>query len=198
MSDKKTPDTTPTPKKVEKVKTTKPKISTKAIQEKSKPAPEPKKDTWQPVNDGPDGFALAEERAPWLKWGLSILLLSIIAIAAIWLISAISSPENLPSNPVTIGENQQTEPDEKPQSADDAAWVKALEADTLDAYRAYLSEFPDGKHKDKAQAEIDKYDDDQMIYDEEINVEENDYYNANATKNLETIPFCFFRTQVRN
>jgi len=57
-------------------------------------------------------------------------------------------------------EQTQAEPEKEPVKigADDAAWVKALEKDSLEGYREYLEAFPKGKHAEAAQSEIDAYD----------------------------------------
>ncbi|NNE59048.1 MAG: formylglycine-generating enzyme family protein [Hellea sp.] len=117
-------------------------------------------DDWTPVGDGePDGFNLGAERAPWVKWILSLLLLGVVAVAAVWLISTVITPDKLPQKRIELPGNEKSEAEQKPpKTADDEAWVRALEKDTLEGYREYLTEFPDGRHKDKAQEAINVYD----------------------------------------
>ena len=131
-----------------------------------------KKDSWQPINDGgnagPSGsaggtYSPGDERKPWVKWILSVLLLALIAIAALWLISQVVTPKDLDNNRARVelptGSNNVTEEEKvPPKSADEQAWIDALEKDTLEGYREYLAAFPNGRYKDKAQEEIDVYD----------------------------------------
>jgi formylglycine-generating enzyme required for sulfatase activity len=100
-------------------------------------------------------FMVREERAPWGRWLAGAAALGLVAAGALWLASKVVVPRDLP-----MQEQAQAEPEkEAPKiGADDAAWTRALEKDTLEGYREYLEAFPDGKHKEKAQAEIDAYD----------------------------------------
>ena len=100
-------------------------------------------------------FKVREERAPWGRWILGIIFLGLVVAGALWLASKVVVPRDLP-----VFEQTQVEPEEEAPKigADDAAWVKALEKDTLEGYREYLEAFPKGKHADDAQAEIDVYD----------------------------------------
>jgi len=68
------------------------------------------------------------------------------------------TPSDLPNKPVAEQKVEEPKTPVVKKSSDDEAWVKALEKDTLEGYREYLTLFPDGKHKEDAQAEIDKYD----------------------------------------
>ena len=113
---------------------------------------------WKPP--APEGnYDIQSERAPWGRWLASGLLIATIIIGAGWLVSKVVVPGELPNQPTAEApeETKPTEPVVK-KSSDDEAWVKALEKDTLEGYREYLELFPEGKHKDDAQAEIDKYD----------------------------------------
>ena len=109
---------------------------------------------WQAPHER-EGFAVQEERAPWGRWIVGLIALALVIGGAIWLASKVVVPKDLPA-----AEQVQTEPEETAPKigADDAAWVTALEKDTLEGYREYLSAFPKGKHADDAQAEIDAYD----------------------------------------
>ncbi len=111
---------------------------------------------WEPPKPEYDVRA---ERAPWGRWIFSALLIGAIVISAIWLIRQTIVPDPA-NNPGRIDLPVAEKPDETQptRTADDEAWARALEKDTLEGYREYLAEFPEGKHKDKAQAEIDAYD----------------------------------------
>ena len=114
-----------------------------------------KNSDWQPPHER-DEFTIREERAPWGRWLLGLIVLGLVIAGALWLASKVVVPKDLPT-----AEQPAEEPKEeaKPKiGADDAAWVKALEKDTLEGYREYLAAFPKGKHADSAQAEIDAYD----------------------------------------
>ena len=114
---------------------------------------------WKPpVSDGND-YSISSERAPWVRWLFAALIIGTIIVGAGWLISKVVVPSELPNQPTVVVDDT-PEPD-KPvikKSSDDEAWVKALEKDTLEGYREYLTLFPEGKHKEDAQKEIDKYD----------------------------------------
>ena len=88
-----------------------------------------------------DEFTIREERAPWGRWLLGLIVLGIVIAGALWLASKVVVPRDLP-----VAEKPTEEPeDTKPKiGADDAAWVKALEKDTLEGYREYLTAFPNG------------------------------------------------------
>ena len=109
---------------------------------------------WKPPHERAE-FKVREERAPWGRWIVGIIVLGLVIAGALWLASKVIVPRDLPAP-----QQAQTEPEkEAPKiGADDAAWTRALEKDTLEGYREYLEAFPEGKHKDKAQAEIDAYD----------------------------------------
>gem|GEM_PF-1032617 len=119
--------------------------------------------SWQPVSDGGAAtYAPGEERAPWVRWTLSAVLLAVIAFAALWLISKTIISDDLPVDRPRIelptGQSTSEEEPAPPKSADEQAWVTALEKDTLEGYREYLEAFPNGRYKDKAQEEINAYD----------------------------------------
>ena len=110
--------------------------------------------SWQAPHER-EQFAVQEERAPWGRWIVGLIALALVVGGAIWLASKVVVPKDIP-----VAEKVQVEPEEtKPKiGADAAAWVKALEKDTLEGYREYLAAFPKGKHAHDAQAEIDAYD----------------------------------------
>ena len=102
-----------------------------------------------------EAFAVREERAPLGRWLVGIIILGLVIAGALWLASKVVVPRDISSRPQ---QSQTQEPEAPKIGADDAAWVRALEKDTLEGYREYLESFPDGKHSDAAQAEIDAYD----------------------------------------
>ena len=116
---------------------------------------------WQPP--GGDHHP-QEERRPWGQWIVSFVLLAGIAAGGIWLASRVIVPDEIPvaeSDEETVDTAEaETEPETKDDDTltDDEAWVRALEKDTLEGYREYLALFPNGRHAEDAQAEIDKYD----------------------------------------
>lgn len=131
----------------------------------------PQQEDWAPPP--PDGYQVREERAPILRYVLALLILGGIGALAIW-VSTIALSRNAPAvdpaDPAPIADTGGGEDQPKPpQSADDAAWARALETDTLEGYREYLAAFPNGRHKDKAQAEIDRYDDEAWARAEQRN-----------------------------
>jgi len=110
---------------------------------------------WQPPHERGQ-FAVQEERAPWGRWLVGLIVLGLVIAGALWLASKVVVPRD-----VAVAEKTDVIAEEDPApkiGADDAAWVKALEKDTLEGYREYLEGFPEGKHADDAQAEIDAYD----------------------------------------
>ena len=95
------------------------------------------KDSWVAPHER-GGFAVREERAPWLKWTVSLLALLIVGGGAAWLTSKVVISDELPvieKAEKIVDEKEDTPP---PKSADDEAWVKALEIDTVKGYRDYL------------------------------------------------------------
>ena len=111
-------------------------------------------DDWQAPHERGE-FTVRDERAPLGRWLVGIILLGLVIAGAIWLASKVVVPRDMPLQP----SKPQAAQDKKPKvGADDAAWIKALEKDTLAGYREYLEGFPNGKHADDAQAEIDAYD----------------------------------------
>lgn len=113
-------------------------------------------------NDDEDHFGQEPERAPWGRYLVATIALIIVGGGALWLASKVVIPKDLPIEDVEDEAAPKTEEvaEEKPDKplSDDEAWVRALEKDTLEGYREYLEAFPEGKHKEDAQAEIDKYD----------------------------------------
>lgn len=115
-------------------------------------------DSWQPVDDrNTGGFAVREERAPWLKWAVSLLALGIVGAGAIWLASKVVIADDVPV--IERAEKPaKSEPVQAPKSEDDLAWVKALEIDTVEGYRNYIENFPNGRHVEDAQRLINEFD----------------------------------------
>lgn len=102
-----------------------------------------------------EAFAVRDERAPLGRWLVGIIILGLVIAGALWLASKVVLPRDVAFQPP----KPQVSKEVKPKvGADDAAWIKALEKDTLEGYHEYLATFPDGKHSDDAQAEIDAYD----------------------------------------
>jgi len=112
---------------------------------------------WKPVDDRSSGFAVREERAPWLKWAVGLIALGMVGGGAIWLASKVVIADDVP----TIERAEKSPNKETPQapkSEDDLAWVKALEVDTVEGYRAYIADFPNGRHVEDAQRLINEFD----------------------------------------
>jgi len=122
------------------------------------PASRPQ-DDWQPVNDrvSNDGFAIRDERAPIFKWVISLLALAIVGGGAIWLASKVVIADDVPTIERAEKPPKKDAP-QAPKSEDDLAWVKALEIDTVEGYRAYIADFPNGRHVEDAQRLIDEFD----------------------------------------
>ena len=121
-------------------------------------APAGPKDSWTAPHER-DGFAVREERAPWFKWAVSLLTLLIVGGGAAWLTSKVVISDDLPvvKKAEKIVDEKEDAP--APKSADDEAWVKALETDTVEGYRAYLADFSNGRHKEDAIRLINEFDD---------------------------------------
>ena len=125
-------------------------------------------DDWQPIDDNKPprdvsngDFALNEERAPILKYAVGIAALLAVAGGGIWLTSKVVIADDIPvaERPQTTGKTgTKLATPQAPKSADDEAWVRALEIDTVEGYRAYLAEFPNGRHKEDAQRLINEFD----------------------------------------
>ncbi len=121
---------------------------------------------WEPPKPEQDNsarsknYSVGAERAPWGRWLVGAIALGLIIYGAVWLASKVIVPSDLPSRPeVAQSEDAPTKTAPKlKKSDDDAAWIRALEKDTLEGYREYLAAFPEGLHKDDAQAEINAYD----------------------------------------
>jgi len=101
---------------------------------------------------------IRDERAPWGRRLVGALLLLMVVGGAIWLASKVVVPNNIPNQPTVAEAPEETKAKPIKKSSDDEAWVTALEKDTLEGYREYLALFPEGKHKDDAQAAINAYD----------------------------------------
>ena len=123
-------------------------------------------DDWQPIDDSRPqkqgsnkNFAVREERAPIFKYAVGALALLMVGGGAIWLASKVVIADEVPK--IERADNTKDKPDEKappPKSADDLAWVKALEIDTVEGYRAYIADFPNGRHVEDAQRLINEFD----------------------------------------
>ncbi|MGB6319618.1 MAG: hypothetical protein WBG08_13365, partial [Litorimonas sp.] len=109
---------------------------------------------WQPPSNE---FGIAEERAPWGRYLVYLVLLGAVLAGGIWLASQVVISDPVPDQP-RLELPAETVSEAPPLGADEAAWVRALEKDTLAGYREYLDAFPDGRHAEKAQEEIDVYD----------------------------------------
>jgi formylglycine-generating enzyme required for sulfatase activity len=109
---------------------------------------------WQPPSDE---FAVQAERTPWGRYLVYLILLGAVAGGGIWLASQVVVSDEIPEQ-VRIDLPVETPTEAPPMGADEAAWVRALEQDTLQGYRDYLTEFPQGRFADKAQEEINVYD----------------------------------------
>lgn len=106
-------------------------------------------------------YEIAEEKAPIVRWVLGTLAVAMVFGGALWLVSKVIVPSDLPNQKPEIVETVDVdEPEQEPikKSSDDEAWVRALEKDTLEGYREYLALFPNGKHQEEAQKAIDAYD----------------------------------------
>lgn len=112
------------------------------------------KSGWQAPHERGE-FTVRDERAPLGRWLVGIILLGLVIAGAIWLASKVVVPRDVSAQPPKPQAAQEVKPK---VGADDAAWITALEKDTLEGYREYLEGFPDGKHADDAQAEIEAYD----------------------------------------
>ncbi|GLQ19452.1 SUMF1/EgtB/PvdO family nonheme iron enzyme [Algimonas porphyrae] len=113
-------------------------------------------DDWQPPSDD---FGIKEERAPWGRYLVYLILLGAVAAGGIWLASQVVITDRLDREPlIDIAQGETPDPDAPPMGADEEAWVRALEIDTLQGYLDYLAEFPQGKFADKAQEQINAYD----------------------------------------
>ena len=111
---------------------------------------------WQPPSDG---FDIRDERPPYGRYAVFALLLGLVAAGGIWLASQVVVSDVEPREPlIDIAQQDGPDPDAPPMGADEAAWVAALELDTLAGYRDYLENWPEGKFRDKAQEQIDRYD----------------------------------------
>ncbi len=117
---------------------------------------EPTQGGWEPLKDD---FDVRDERPPYGRYAIYAVLLGAVAAGAIWLASQVVVSDPEPREPlIDIAQGPQVDPDAPPLGADEAAWVAALEKDTLQGYRDYLAEWPEGKFRDKAQEQIDRYD----------------------------------------
>ena len=91
----------------------------------------------------------------------AFVLLAAVAIAAIWLISQVVAPKDLQVNR-RKSSCRRGRPVGRPNSRQNPkmSWhgLQRWKKDTLEGYREYLEQFPNGRFADKAQAEVDKYD----------------------------------------
>lgn len=117
---------------------------------------------WHQPGSEPELARLAtqEERTPWGRYMVLGAILMCVLGAGVWL--ALNTIVVLPKGEdvVTMAPSGEVVDVELPSDTltDNEAWVRALEADTLEAYREYLELFPEGRHAEDAQAEIDTYD----------------------------------------
>ncbi len=127
-------------------------------------------ENWTPPqgDENPDtpktDFDLGQEKPPLLRYLVAFLALALVLGGAVWLVSKVVVPKKIP----TIGQAGQstqpvqpktgTAPPPVKKTPDDEAWVRALEKDTLEGYRAYLTAFPKGHHAQDAQEQINAYD----------------------------------------
>lgn len=104
-------------------------------------------------------YALREERAPWGRWVVGALALGIVLLGALWLVTKVIVPNELPQSMTTTNSGpDKSDPPAVKKSSDAEAWIRALEKDTLEGYREYLALFPEGERKEDAQKEINAYD----------------------------------------
>lgn len=122
------------------------------------PAPQSNPPAWQPPPPVDDRHNVRDERAPWGRWSVGALALGLILFGAIWLVTKVILPAEIPNRAAEAPRAEQVETPKIKKSDDDEAWVRALEKDTLAGYREYLALFPQGAHQDAAQKEIDAYD----------------------------------------
>jgi len=115
-------------------------------------------ESWSPVDDR-GGFSVREERAPWFKYAVGILALGLVGGGAIWLASKVVIADDVPTIERVDKTPVDKTPPQAPKSEDDLAWVKALEIDTVEGYRAYIADFPNGRHVEDAQRLINEFDD---------------------------------------
>ena len=111
-------------------------------------------------NPGPDeDFAPGAERPPWVRRVVGALALALVVFAGLWLVLKVVVPARPPAASPAVAVKKPAKHAPKVQvSSDDAAWVRALEQDTLEGYRQYLALFANGKHVDEAHDAINAYD----------------------------------------
>ncbi|MEL6753965.1 MAG: bifunctional serine/threonine-protein kinase/formylglycine-generating enzyme family protein, partial [Pseudomonadota bacterium] len=105
------------------------------------------------------GYAPEPERQPWGRWIAGLVLIVSIAAGGLWLVMEANTGAVVSDRDAALVAEDSETPAEPPRSSDNEAWVRALEQDTLEGYRAYLEAFPEGRFAAEAQAEIDRYDD---------------------------------------
>ncbi len=111
---------------------------------------------WQPPSD--TDYAIREERAPWGRYALYTVLLGAVAAGGIWLASQVVVNDELPAREARIDLPTEAPSEAPAMGADEAAWVAALELDTLAGYRQYLEEWPEGRFREDAQEQINRFD----------------------------------------
>jgi formylglycine-generating enzyme required for sulfatase activity/serine/threonine protein kinase len=122
-----------------------------------------------PVQSRTNERVFEPESTPWLRYGiLGLFLAAIVAGGAYLAINSIDwkkpdaetaakvEPEKPSIDPAA--EEEQVPTGTKRLSRSEA-WVRALELDSLEGYREYLSLFSTGDNADKARAEIRRFDD---------------------------------------
>jgi formylglycine-generating enzyme required for sulfatase activity/serine/threonine protein kinase len=123
------------------------------------PSRQPNSDV-QPVGFEPEG-------TPWIRYGVLGFILAAIFAGGIYLASQsfdlgagkTAEPKTENATPVAEEEKPEPVPAGTKRLTRAEAWVKALETDTLQGYREYLSLFSTGENADKARVEIKRFDD---------------------------------------
>ncbi|MEO0467128.1 MAG: bifunctional serine/threonine-protein kinase/formylglycine-generating enzyme family protein [Pseudomonadota bacterium] len=124
----------------------------------AKPAPNPASQPAATSTSYP-AYTPEPERTPWGRFVLGGGLLAAILGAGVWLVANTVTPEPKPPTPGPETVDAAPEPTGEPSLlSDNEAWVRALEQDTLEGYREYLSAFPNGRHEESAREEIARYD----------------------------------------
>ena len=86
-------------------------------------------DDWQPPSE--TDFAVRDERPPYGRYALYAVLLSLVAGGGIWVASQVVVNDELPDTTARIDLPEEAPSEARELGADEAAWVAALERDTL-------------------------------------------------------------------